>query len=103
MAERGEKLDTLVGEKAFLLEQAEDFVSPVFFGDLEVDVGDGSPLAVRAEDPSGGKAMDVGMWIDEVFETLRHGDDSGASLLVVDDVSHQLLKGLIGETGEVGE
>lgn len=47
--------------------------------------------------------MDVGMWIDEASETLRHGDDSGASLLVDDDFSHQLLKGLIGETGEVGE
>jgi len=61
MAKRGEKLDTLVSEKTFLLEQAENFVSPKFLGGLEVDVGYGSPLAVRVPDPSGSKAMDVGM------------------------------------------
>ena len=103
IAKRGEKHDTLVSEKSFSLEQAEDFVSPGFLGGLEVDAGYGSPQAVWVPDPSGGKAMDVGMWIDEASETLRHGDDSGASLLVVDGFCHQLLEGLIGETGQVGE
>jgi hypothetical protein len=58
-AKRGEKLDTLVGEKAFFLEQAEDLVSPEFLGGLEVEVGDGGPASIGVPDPSGAKAMNV--------------------------------------------
>jgi hypothetical protein len=45
--------------------------------------------------------VDVGVRVDEASETLRHGDHPGSSLWVVDGFSHQLLQGLIGETGEI--
>jgi hypothetical protein len=54
-------------------------------------------------DPSGGEAVDVGVRVDEASETLRHGDHPGSSLWVVDGFSHQLLQGLMGETGEIWE
>jgi len=76
-------------------------VSPEFFGGMKIDVGYGSPVSVWVPDASRGKAMDMWVWVDETSKGLRHGDHTGPSLLVVDGFCHQLLEGLIGETGEV--
>ena len=49
------------------------------------------------------KAVDVGMWIQQSSKGLRHGDDAGPSVLVIDGFAHQLVDGFIGETSEIGE
>jgi hypothetical protein len=86
-----------------LLEQVEDFVSPECLGGLEVEVRNGRPPSVRVPDPSGGKAMNVRVGVDEASEGLGDGDDSGSGMRVVGRLGHQAVKGLIVDAGELWE
>jgi hypothetical protein len=98
-----QQLDALVAQKAFTLEQSERFVPKQPFGGSGIDVRYGKPSSVGVPDSSGSKAMEMWVWVDETSEALRHGDDSGSSVLVVDGLRHQLVNGLIGEPSEIGE
>ena len=82
--ERAQKLDSLVAQKVSSLQQEEGFVSEQLLGDGGIDVGNGKPSSLGVPDSSGCKAMDMGVWVDEASKGLRHGDDSGPNVFVVD-------------------
>jgi hypothetical protein len=98
-----QKLDALVAQKAFTAKPAKRLVSEQLFGGAGIDVGNGKPPSVDVPDSSGSKAVDMWVWVDEASKSLRHGDDTGPSVLVVDGFAHQLAERLVGQTSEIGK
>ena len=59
MAPRKQQVDALFGDEVPVSEQSQKLMTKDQLGFVGVDIGDGMPLAVREEDPTGDDAMEV--------------------------------------------
>jgi hypothetical protein len=80
-----------------------DFVAEELLGGGGIDVGDGDPIASVIPDSSRSETMCMCMWTDRVAKRLWDGDDAGTSARVADGFTHQLLNGLVSESGEISQ
>ena len=78
-------------------------MSKKFLGGVSVDVGDGSPFTLLIPNSSRSETMGMWVWTDSVAKRLRDGDDAGTSLRVADGFTHQLLNGLVSESGKISQ
>jgi len=72
-------------------------VSEQPLGGVGIDIRNGEPLSLSIPNPSGHKAVSMGMRLNQTTKGLRDTDDTGSSLFVADGFAHEFLDGFISE------
>ena len=99
MSKRGEQLDAFITQKSFALEQVQYFVSEQLLRSNGIDVGEGKPLSLAVPNTTRGEAVSMRVYVQNTSKALRHRHDAGTSFVFAHSFEHQLLDGLISESG----